>query len=228
MMKKKKWLNRSITAGLLMVMFAPHGDAQTHGGLYFGFAPLRAVMAGYELPSDAEKISFGLESCYLIALNHGAYYRTSSIEDITVVPSRELNSQGIMLRPVMAVHFSERNGMLIIPEFGYLWSNKFIIDDGKFSGSDDTYYAEFKQTYRTAGIHMMYSLRFGYKKMFCFFGGAGLRYNDTERKYSIEGHFTQQLPSDRKEKLGTFTGSLDVGFRFYIPGTAQKTAGTVK
>jgi hypothetical protein len=224
-MKQKKWIARAALLGLFLGLMTQSSFAQPEGGLYVGIGP-RFVLTGYEFQGES-KVSFGAEVSYLVPLTNSAYYEGSGFNFVTGMV-RNFNVQGFFFRPVINAYFNDKNGLMIKPEFGYLWSGNFIIDEGKSAGTTSAYYAEFRQYYQSYGIHIAYNLRFGHQHMFSFFAGTGFRYNNIVRKYSIEGYYSLQTPVNKSEKLTSVTPSLDVGFRFYIPGTNPGKTSEVK
>lgn len=96
-------------------------------------------------------------------------------------------------------------------EYQFLKSGNYINDYGSYSGNSDLDYAEFTQTYHNIALAYGFHTVLDHRKTTEVFIEFGTKIMFIERKYTIEGTFREQTPSDKVEFFPSFSPFVHVG-----------------
>lgn len=100
-------------------------------------------------------------------------------------------------------------------EYRHLKSGNYIDDHGYGSGSNTSDYYEFKDTYNNIGL--IYSI---YRKLIAgsanYFVDFGIDFRSIQRRYSIEGGYNDQRPSNRIERINRIDPLIRLGLQFNL------------
>ncbi len=194
------------------------GSCQPAHGLYAGFEHFHEFLLGYDYRMSPQASLQG-EAHYVIPFNSQAYYLVGSIEDVAIVSSRSFNTKGLRITSgIQCGNKTNRRFVSFRLEYSYTESNLFIIDRGYSGGSSGYEYSEFKDKYHIAGYLMRYGWRFGKRRTFSIYLGAGIRHFFIRRTFSIEGVYGGQHPSTRKEMTSSTEPVFGYGLRYYFQG----------
>ncbi len=96
-------------------------------------------------------------------------------------------------------------------EYQFLKSGNYIDDYGSYSGNSDLDYAEFTQMYHNIALAYGFHTMLDHRKTTEFFIEFGTKIMFIERKYTIEGTYNEQTPSDKVEFFPSISPFVHVG-----------------
>ncbi|NVK65888.1 MAG: hypothetical protein HWE22_14940 [Flavobacteriales bacterium] len=113
--------------------------------------------------------------------------------------------EGFSVRPIILnFHTSPENTHSISTAYRYLSADKITYDPGKNGGSNTSDYAVYSDQKHVLGISYLYSKEVSWLPILEWYFETGVNYNLFQKHYSIEGSYTNQMPSNRIENGQSF------------------------
>ncbi len=184
---------------------------------YFGYNTFNEVYAGIQL-GGASATKPTIELGYQFALQQQGYYTFGLVN--LPNPFRTNNASGIRLRVGMRLSQDEqvRAQNCVYLEYQNLQSNQWIEDPGKASGSHNSAYSEFTESYDKLGFkfsHISPTARLGSNLSISFLYSVGIYYVRTHRIYTIQGTYSNKTPSNEESDSIGPGAQFNIGLRFW-------------
>lgn len=135
---------------------------------------------------------------------------------------------GIRIKPMLNQFVTSHTYLSYALVYRYLDANQLIYDPCSFGGSGGCDYAKYSQTNHEIGLTLFVNRKLLSHPGLEFYFGAGVQGKFVERKYSIEGVYSNQIPSDKITHPFYVTPMLYAGMKFNVAGFGRRLSDSLQ